>query len=175
MSRWLAKHHPAITIKDIEAEKAKSQFNEVPNNYPRVPSPPAKRPKLTHGEQLAIMKYAWAKYSSAFRDEDIVALAMPTMLMLPPLLDFRWSSRDARILVNGEWVEEWDLTLTNVWWGSRFGAPALSLPAGLAQGLPVGLQLQGMPGDDSRILGLGIAVEKKIGRLPAPTFRHEPI
>lgn len=175
VSEWLAKHHPAITVADIEAEKAISQFNEVPKNYPRMPAPPTKRPRLTHGEQLAIMRDAWEKYSGVFRDEDIVALAMPTMLMLPPLIDFRWGPRDTRILVNGEWVEEWDLTLTNVWWGSRFGAPALSLPAGLEQGLPVGLQLQGMPGDDSRILGLGMEVEKTIGSLPAPTFRHEPI
>jgi len=37
------------------------------------------------------------------------------------------------------------------------------------------MQLQGMPGDDSRILGLGIEIEKVLGRLPPPTFKHEPI
>jgi hypothetical protein len=32
----------------------------------------------------------------------------------------------------------------------------------------VGLALEGLPGTDARILGLGIAVENVLGPLPAP-------
>jgi Asp-tRNA(Asn)/Glu-tRNA(Gln) amidotransferase A subunit family amidase len=50
----------------------------------------------------------------------------------------------------------------------RLGAPALNIPAGLSNGLPVGLQLDALPGHDSELLGLGIAVERVVGRIPAP-------
>jgi mandelamide amidase len=43
------------------------------------------------------------------------------------------------------------------------------LPAGLSQqGLPVGLELDGLAGHDSELLGLGIAVERVLGPLPPP-------
>ena len=172
---WLAENQPNVTVEDIEAERAKNGFSTVPRNYFRTPAPPPERPQLSSEEQMAIMKDAWTKYSGVFKDNDIVALAMPTMMLLPSRINFNWNSRDQKVFIDGKWVEEWDLILTNIWWGSRFGAPALSLPAGLASGLPVGFQLQGMPGTDSQILGVGIEVEKVIGPIPPPTFRHDPI
>jgi Asp-tRNA(Asn)/Glu-tRNA(Gln) amidotransferase A subunit family amidase len=63
----------------------------------------------------------------------------------------------------------------------------LSLPVALASNttpnpsgafptdMPVGMQLQGMPGADAQILALGIEVEKIFGRLPPPTFKHVPV
>jgi mandelamide amidase len=52
----------------------------------------------------------------------------------------------------------------------RLGAAALSLPVGLARGLPVGLEIDALPGHDSELLGLGMAVEKVIGRIPPPAL-----
>ena len=48
-------------------------------------------------------------------------------------------------------------------------AGALSLPAGLtAGGLPVGLELDGPLGSDTRLIAIGMAVESLLGALPAP-------
>ncbi|MDP1633810.1 MAG: indoleacetamide hydrolase [Gallionellaceae bacterium] len=53
--------------------------------------------------------------------------------------------------------------------GSNAGLPGLSIPAGLgASGLPVGLEIDGPAGSDRRLLSIGMAIEKVLGRLPAP-------
>ena len=54
--------------------------------------------------------------------------------------------------------------------GSNAGIPGLTIPAGLgpATGLPVGLSLDGPRGSDERLLALGMAIEKLLGRTPPP-------
>jgi len=73
-----------------------------------------------------------------------------------------------KIPINGKWVDELQLILSTTNWGARIGAPSLSVPAGLGAGLPVGLMLQGIPGADPQILGLGVAVEAVLGPIPPP-------
>jgi len=48
------------------------------------------------------------------------------------------------------------------------GIPALVVPCGLADGLPVGLQLLGPPGGEERLLHVGYALEQALGRLRRP-------
>ena len=59
----------------------------------------------------------------------------------------------------------------NVFIAPRLGAPALNIPVGMSQGLPVGFELDALPGNDGDLLGLGIAVQAVIGRIPPPSFR----
>jgi len=51
------------------------------------------------------------------------------------------------------------------------GLPALSLPCGLADGLPVGFQIIGPAFSENRILGAAHALEKAIGFSALPTFK----
>lgn len=187
MSEWLAENYPSVKQEDVDAARKLHGFIPEPRNYWRPNGARAPQPEPTGAEEMAMMKAAWATYSGAFKDHGIVALASPTINILPPLIKHDLNTRETRILVNGNWVEEWDLILTNIWWGSRFGAPALSLPVALASNtapmpsgafatdMPVGMQLQGMPGTDAEILGLGMEVEKLFGRLPPPTYKHLPV
>lgn len=187
MSEWLAENFPAATEKDVDEARRLHGFIPAPLNYYRPAGKPPARAEPTAAEEKAMMQQAWAQYSGVFKDNGITALASPTINILPPLIKHDLNTRETRILVNGQWVEEWDLILTNIWWGSRFGAPALSLPVALASNtapnpsgtnatdMPVGMQLQGMPGADTQILGLGIEIEKVFGRLPPPTFKHVPV
>ena len=48
------------------------------------------------------------------------------------------------------------------------GFPALSLPCGLADGLPVGLQLLAAPGEDEALLSTAHAAERALPRIGAP-------
>ncbi|MEP7026904.1 MAG: amidase family protein, partial [Actinomycetota bacterium] len=51
---------------------------------------------------------------------------------------------------------------------SLAGIPALSLPVGLADGLPVGLQVFGPHFSESRMLQIGRALEQSMGPSPRP-------
>ena len=51
----------------------------------------------------------------------------------------------------------------------------ISLPSGLSAGLPVGLELDAMPGDDAKLLSLGLAVEKVLGEIAPPAFLRRGI
>jgi len=48
------------------------------------------------------------------------------------------------------------------------GIPALSLPCGLAGGLPVGFQIMGPPLSEQKILNVAYALEQEIGFDPRP-------
>jgi aspartyl-tRNA(Asn)/glutamyl-tRNA(Gln) amidotransferase subunit A len=52
------------------------------------------------------------------------------------------------------------------------GHPALSLPAGLVGGLPVGLQIVGPHGGEALICGIGHALERALGGAAA---RRRPV
>lgn len=53
--------------------------------------------------------------------------------------------------------------------GSTIGLPGLVVAAGRSRsGLPVGLELNSAAGDDRALLGVGLAVEGVLGRLPTP-------
>lgn len=53
---------------------------------------------------------------------------------------------------------------------SLAGLPAVSVPAGLVQGLPVGLHLIGRPFEEERLLALAAAVEEQRGPLAVTTL-----
>ena len=54
--------------------------------------------------------------------------------------------------------------------GSNAGIPGLTIPAGLgsSSGLPVGISLDGPRGSDHRLLAIGLAIERVLGRTPPP-------
>jgi mandelamide amidase len=57
----------------------------------------------------------------------------------------------------------------NVVPGSTTGLPGLVLPAGLTRnGLPVGIEFDGPPGSDRRLLGLGLSLQTALGPVPPP-------
>ena len=51
---------------------------------------------------------------------------------------------------------------------STAGLPGLVLPAGLADGLPVAIELDGPAGTDRQLLGIGLAIEALLGPLVPP-------
>lgn len=111
-----------------------------------------------------------AYFAATFADERLDALLFPTTrLAAVPIDDINGSST---VTIDGSLpIDTMDAFLRNTDPASNSGIPGLSLPAGIsAQGLPVGLELDGPLGSDRRLLAIGVAFEQLLGALPPPVL-----
>jgi mandelamide amidase len=84
------------------------------------------------------------------------AFILPTTLTVAAPL----GGADATVAVNGQMLSLNYAYLRNTALASNAGLPALSLPAGYtAHGLPVGIEIDGSPHDDRRLLAIGQTIE----------------
>ena len=110
-----------------------------------------------------------AQYREAFRTHGIAAIAFPTEALTAPVIPEAGDSFEDEVIVGGRPEHKVMILIRNTSVACALGAPGISLPAGLAtNGLPVGLELDALPGDDAALLSLGMAAEAAIGRLPPP-------
>jgi indoleacetamide hydrolase len=111
-----------------------------------------------------------ALYAGYFRDNTLDAMMFPTTILPAGMIDAVNGS--SKISINGgPLVDTFGSYIRNTDPGSNAGIPGLSLPAGLtATGLPVGLELDGPLGSDTRLLGIALAFESELGRLRPPAL-----
>lgn len=109
-------------------------------------------------------------YADTFAVHQLDALLFPTTRLCAVPIDPLAGS--STVSINGAApINEMNAFLRNTDPASNAGIPGLSLPAGLsAEGLPVGLELDGPRGSDRRLLAIGVAFEQLLGALPAPTL-----
>lgn len=100
-----------------------------------------------------------ALYAETFRQHKLDAIAFPTVPKVAMAANPESSSVPTFLGV-----------IQNTDPGSNAGVPGVQLPIGLGASsrLPVGLELDGPAGSDRRLVGIGLAMEKVFGRLPAP-------
>ncbi len=88
-----------------------------------------------------------------------------TQVAAPPI------GHDLETTLNGETVQFVPVISRNITPGSTGGLPGVIVPADLNnEGLPVSLELDGPAGSDRDLLGIGLAVESVLGRLPPPAI-----
>lgn len=92
------------------------------------------------------------EFAKAFEEVDI--LAMPTLPILPNDIGDDWAD------LNGEKVDLIDNIIRFMGPGNLTGLPALTVPCGFSQGLPVGMQFMGPAFGEAAILNVGYALEK---------------
>lgn len=91
---------------------------------------------------------------------DVDRLLDEVDLLLVPGVPFPASpAYDDQVLVAGEWEDRDTALCRNTAFANLTGHPALALPAGLANGLPVGVQLVGRHGSDLELIGVGARLE----------------
>ena len=123
-----------------------------PDGAPTPMTPLYEAALATHRDALI------AAYRSAFASHRLDALLFPTLPVLPITADAQASG-----------IEHFMRLIRNTDPGSNAGLPGLNIPAGLsAAGLPVGLEIDGLPGEDRKVLSIGLALEAVLGRLAPP-------
>ncbi|GAA4879882.1 amidase [Actinomycetospora straminea] len=122
-----------------------------------------------HGRYYAMAQNLAPKlagaYDAALADVDL--LVMPTLPLRPtvrPAADARPPEILARALEMLGNTCPFDVT----------GHPAISVPAGLADGLPVGMMLVGRPFEDATVLRAAHAFEQAVGGFPSPSQSAVP-
>ena len=104
-------------------------------------------------------------YADFFRDKGVAAIFLPaTLTTAPPI------GQTGQIAFEGGGTGGFSAAVSrNITGGSTAGLPGLVIPAGLSKGgLPVSIELDGPAGSDRTLLGVGMAVESVLGRLPGP-------
>jgi len=98
-------------------------------------------------------------YAECFLKHRIDALLFPTTpLRARPLLEVPDTIEHV-----GKHASAFRHYVRNTNPGSNAGLPGISLPAGFADGMPVGVELDGPAGSDRRLLAIALAVESVIG------------
>jgi mandelamide amidase len=156
MARWLREHAPDVTVEQM--------YGDRPIRDGRRSFPPVE-------EQVRVLKEAAHRYAEIYRSHGVLAIAFPTApIVATPIRPGGPKEPFGELItIKGKQVEEGRVAPQNLFMAPRVGAPALSIPAGLSQGLPVGLELDALPGNDSKLLGLGVAAQAVIGRIPPPS------
>jgi len=100
-----------------------------------------------------------ALYSRTFANNRLDAIAFPTTPRVAIVSNPDSSS-----------FENFGLFIQNTDPGSNAGIPGIQIPIalGATSKLPIGLELDGPPGSDRRLLAIGMALDAVFGRLPAP-------
>jgi mandelamide amidase len=117
-----------------------------------------------HVQRPALQKI----YQAYFRDNRLDGILFPTTIAPAPLIDAEKGSSEMSIN-GGQPVPTFDTMIRNTDPASNAGLPGLSLFAGMTPGgLPVGLEIDGPLGSDTKLLGLGLSIEAILGSAPPP-------
>ncbi len=98
-----------------------------------------------------------------FAEHRLDAMIMPATMVTAPLI-----GADASVSIAGRDVPLATALARNITPGSTLGLPGLVLPAGLAGGLPVAIEIDGPVGSDRRMLAIGAAIEAALAPMPGP-------
>ena len=109
-----------------------------------------------------------ALYADYFAANRLDAMFFPTTIL--PAVPIDLAAGSGKVSINGgPLVDTFGTFIRNTDPGSNAGIPGLSMPAGMtAGGLPVGLELDGPLGSDTRLIAIGLAFESVLGPVPAP-------
>jgi mandelamide amidase len=104
-------------------------------------------------------------YKDYFKNNRLDAVIFPTTP-----LTARPIGHDETVELNGNQEPTFPIFIRNTDVGSNIGAPGISLPMGLTNGLPAGIELEGLPDGDDSLLTVAASVSRYLNDIPPPTL-----
>ncbi|WP_306141957.1 indoleacetamide hydrolase [Roseibium sp. MMSF_3412] len=152
-----------LTLEDVAAEVASPDVKFVFENL--VLGDQAIPDEVYAAALTDLRPLVQSGYAEVFAANRLDALVFPTT----PLAAQPIAGSDMTVSLNGEDVPTFQTFIRNTDPGSIAGIPGLSLPIGLtADGVPVGLELDGPAFSDRHLLALGLAIEAALPNIQAP-------
>jgi mandelamide amidase len=159
LGAYLARYGTGLGIRDVVAKIASPDVKAV------FEGPVLGQPMSAETYADAMAKYRpqlQAAYAKLFAQDRLDAILFPTT----PAVARPLAEREEMTL-NGRKVPTFPTMIRNTDPGSNAGIPGLAMPAGTTPaGLPVGLELDGPPGSDRRLLEIGLGIESLLEALP---------
>lgn len=161
-ANWLEQNVPGVTWRKLIDQVASADVKAYFSSPRRIDS------SLSPTERSTRRERSVREYVELLRVADVCAVAFPDPLIPAPLIHEGGDPVAREVEVNGRRMSFHSIAIRYTVFSSRLGVPGLVLPAGLAAGLPVGLELDGLPGGDRQLLAVGMAIEAALGPLPPP-------
>lgn len=102
-------------------------------------------------QALQVRRAIKQQFTQALNEVDV--LIAPTLPFIIPVIG------DDKVLINGNSTDFIENCIRFTGPCNLTGMPAMSVPGGLAEGLPVGVQLMGRAFDEKRLLNVALAIE----------------
>lgn len=162
LRRWLAASGASITYEELHAQVSPDVKGLL--EAFAVPGAPGAIPEELYAAALTVhlpaLKALFAKW---FAENRVDAMLFPATRIRATRI-----GEDRTVSLAGADVPFEAAISRNIAPGSTAGLPGLVMPAALAGGLPVAIELDGPAGSDRALLGIGLAIEALIGPLPPP-------
>lgn len=162
LTAYLAKYQPQLTLTDLVATIASPDVKDLFDKNvlgEKAPTPATYQEVMQHFRPKLQQMYA-----QAFANYRIDALIFPTTPMPAQPLE---SSME--VTLNGKKMSTLLVFVANTRPINNAGIAGLTIPMGMtAEGLPVGVEIDGLAGSDRRLLAIGLQMEKILGTVPRP-------
>jgi mandelamide amidase len=149
---YLEKYRPGATVDQLVAQIASPDVKQVVTDAMDGVIPEAVYLDA-RDVQRPLLQQTYADY---FRTQEVDAIIIPTTPLPATPLEADMST----VEFGGEQVPAFPTYIRNTDPSSNAGIPGISIPAGLsAEGLPIGIELDGPAGSDRKLLVIAAAVE----------------
>lgn len=153
---YLAEHAPDVSFEDLIAGIGSPDVAGIMASQLGEEA----MPKAAYDAALHVHRPKMREiYGQVFEDHTLDAIVFPTTP-----LPARPIGQDETVELNGQQVPTFPTFARNCDLGSNLGAPGITLPCSVTQGLPVGIEFDALPGQDRALLALALAAEKAMAR-----------
>lgn len=163
LTNYLQRVDPPLSLQQLAGQVASPDVRGLFFNF-FVPGAPLAVTPQAYQAGLAMRANLRNAYQAVMTNHGLDGMIFPTTV-----LPARPIGQDITVEHNGQLMPTTIIYTQNVVPASYAGLAGLSIPIGLTPaGLPVAIELDGLEGDDEKVLGIGLSIEKALGQLPPP-------